>query len=138
VRGVLSDGFRQNGKETNYRLAGNVGYRFTSKSEGRLFFDYERVDMRRPGPITLARLQTEHFVAGTGSVCSNALIDLNPSAQAANQHTLLLGTADRLSFDAHSLKTDLDNPCPFAHSSGADQDYGIGKRARSQSQPLES
>jgi len=125
VSGVYTDGFRQNSKETNYRFAGNLGYRFTPKSEGRFFFDYERVDMRRPGPITLAQLQTDPFVAGVGVVRSNARIDVNPSFQLAYQHTLLLGNADRLSISAQYLRADFDNPYPFAHSRGGDRDYGF-------------
>jgi iron complex outermembrane receptor protein len=126
--GILSDGFRQNSKETTYRFAGNLGYRFTARSEGRLFFDYQRMDIRRPDAITLAQLETDPFVAGPGAVRSNTLIDLNPSMQIAYQHTLLLGNADRISFDAHYLKTDFDNPYAFAHSRGADRDYGVALR----------
>ncbi|MGI8745429.1 MAG: carboxypeptidase regulatory-like domain-containing protein [Bryobacteraceae bacterium] len=128
LSGFFADGFRENSKESGYRFSGNTGYRFTPKSEGRLFLDYERVDLRRPDGITLSQLQRDPFVAGTGAVRSNARIDLNPTIQVAYQHTLLLGDDDRLSLGAQYIKSNFDNPYPFAHSRGKNHDYGLSLR----------
>ncbi len=128
VSGLYTDGFRQNSKESSYRFSGDVGYRFTPKSEGRLLLLFEHVDMRRPGAITLSQLQTNPFEAATGAVRSNALIDLKPAAQIAYTHTLLLGDSDKLSFYGQYLRIDFNNPTPYARYSGPEQNWGFGLR----------
>ena len=128
LSGLYSDGFRQNSKDSSYRLAGNLGYRFSSRSEGRLFVNLERVDERRPGAITLGQLESDPFQAGTGAVRSNALIDFKPFAQVAYKQTFLLGSADILSFHGQYFKSDFNNPTSYANYSGPDQDWGLGVR----------
>jgi iron complex outermembrane recepter protein len=128
ISGLYSDGFRQNSKDSSYRFNGNVGYRFTPKSEGRLFITFERVDMRRPGAITLAQLQTDPSQAAPGAVFTNALIDLKPFARIAYKHTLLLGDSDRLSFYGQYFYQQFNNPTSYARYSGPSQDWGFGMR----------
>lgn len=129
LSGVYTDGFRQNNKESTYRFSSNVGYRFTPKSEGRLFFDIMSMDQQRPGAITLAQLQSGPTVAATGAVITDAGIDFKPYVRIAYKHTLLLGTADQLSFYVQFLTIPFfNNPTPYARYSGAEQDFSLGLR----------
>jgi iron complex outermembrane recepter protein len=128
ISGLYSDGFRQNSKDSSYRFHANLGYRFTPKSEGRLLITVERVDMRRPGAITLGQLETNPFQAGTGAVATNALIDLKPAVQIAYKHTFLLGDSNTLSFYGQYLGIEFNNPTSFARYSGPEQQWGAGMR----------
>lgn len=125
---IFTNGFRQNSKESIFRFSDNLGYRFSARSEGRLFLDYDVINTQRPGAITLAQLESDPFQAATGSLLTKAQIDFKPLAQIAYKHTFLLGKANVLSFYGQFLKVEFNNPTVFARYSGPEQKVGFGLR----------
>jgi iron complex outermembrane recepter protein len=128
VSGIYTNGFRQNGKESIFRVSANTGYSFTGRSEGRLYLDFANTDTGRPGALTLARLQSNPFQAAAGVVRADARIGFKPLGQIAYKHTVLLGIADNLSFYGQYLNTQLQDQTSFGNYSGPEHKVGLGLR----------
>ncbi|MGO3161914.1 TonB-dependent receptor [Sphingobacterium sp. JB170] len=56
VSGSRQDGFRQHNQNKKMNVAGNVGYRFSSNIDSRIYLNYSYINFNVPGPLTMQML----------------------------------------------------------------------------------
>ncbi|MCC2595226.1 TonB-dependent receptor [Pusillimonas sp. MFBS29] len=127
VSRVNGDGFRQNSAHTAERFYGNVGYRFSPESEGRLHITLERYHVDMPGAITLDQLQSDPSVANPTHLMAHAQIRTTPRWHLAYQHDWLLGLSDKFSLGTFHTGTKFDSQTQLGVHYDA-VDYGVSMR----------
>ncbi|MGH8555971.1 MAG: TonB-dependent receptor domain-containing protein [Methylococcales bacterium] len=127
ISGFRTDGFRDNDHQSRAKFFGNLGYRFSERSEGRFYFEIEQQKLNQPGSLTRAMLEDDPTQANAGSARAKATLNLTPRSYVGYKHSFLLGD-DKLDVGAYWTNTDVENPTNFARFFYNDTDYGVSLR----------
>ncbi|NYT75594.1 TonB-dependent receptor [Alcaligenaceae bacterium] len=123
-----SQGAREHSAQTISRFYGNIGYRFSPTSRGRLHLtrDFYKVEM--PGPLTWSQLQHDPSQANAGHVAADTRIRTHPRWHTAYVHEIDLGADDSLSLGAFHTGTKFVSPGTSFVSRYDATDYGVSWR----------
>jgi len=128
VTQLHTDGSREHAGQSLTRFYGNLGYRFSPVSEGRLHLSVERNRQQFPGAISLAQLQSDPHAAGASSERADERVTIWPQTVLAYTHALDLGRAGKLALGVHYGHTRFDNPNTYLRLTSDSHDYGISLR----------
>lgn len=68
LTGLNQDGYRDHARQENYRLFGNVGYRFADNLDGRVYLTHVDTRSQLPGNLTLAQSRANPRAANAGNI----------------------------------------------------------------------
>ncbi|KAA0890758.1 TonB-dependent receptor domain-containing protein [Pusillimonas sp. ANT_WB101] len=123
-----SNGAREHSAQTLSRFYGNVGYRFSPTSRGRLHMTREFYKVEMPGPLTRSQLQNDPSQANADYVVADSRIRTHPRWHTAYVHELDLGGDDHLSLGAFHTGTKFVSPGTGYVSHYDATDYGVSWR----------
>ncbi|MGP1615778.1 MAG: TonB-dependent receptor plug domain-containing protein, partial [Pollutimonas bauzanensis] len=123
-----SDGFRQNSEQSVSRFYGNIGYKFSPRSQGRLHITSEHYRVRMPGALTLEQMQDDPSAANEGALQAGTRIRTTPRWHAAYRHDWQIGAADQLSLGVFHTGTKFDSPGADIRARYDATDYGAALR----------
>lgn len=125
--GFRADGFREHSRQKTDRFYGNIGYRFSPTSKGRLHLTFEEYKIEMPGALTLDQLQDDPRAANPTNIHTQSRIHTSPRWHLAYQHDWQLGVADKLSLGMFHTGTRFDSSTLLRVRYKA-TDYGIALR----------
>ncbi|MFT0545626.1 TonB-dependent receptor family protein [Allopusillimonas ginsengisoli] len=125
---LRSEGAREHSAQTISRFYGNVGFRFSDTSRGRLHLTREFYKVDMPGPLTWAQLQHNPSQANAGHVAADARIRTHPRWHTAYVHDIDLGNEDHVSLGIFYTGTKFVSPGTSYVSHYDAADYGMSWR----------
>ena len=123
-----TDGSAANSRQDASRFYGNLGYRFSSGSQGRFHVDIMDMDQDITPPLTLAQLRGEAGPDDPPPSWPSSRARTHPHVRLAYQHTLDFGPGDTVNLGAYYIDTTLDllgTAVPIYYRT---RDYGVALR----------
>lgn len=128
VNRFQTDGTGYRTQHETSRLYGNLGYRFSPASEGRLHFGIERHSQDRQAGQTYAQLREDPGMRPTLVSPTSGRVDIRPRMTLAYQHAWQLNGQDRFSLGVHHTDTRFDTTGTYADLRYHSVDYGLSMR----------
>lgn len=128
ISGFRTDGSSSHAYQSSSRFYGNLGFRFSPASEGRLHVTIESLAQELVNPLTLAQLQQNAGPDDPPALWPDKKIVTRPRVRLAYQHTLQLNSNDKVAVGVHYTQTRFNLKGAYASLYYDAADYGISLR----------
>ncbi|CAM5450689.1 TonB-dependent receptor family protein [Eoetvoesiella caeni] len=132
VSSLHSNGQGADARQENTQFYGNLGFRFSPASEGRLHLSIASLEQGMPNPQTLAQAQGEASANEPAPVWPGRRVKTQPYARIAYQHTFRPTDQDQIDFGVYHAQTRFNITGSYAELHYDAADYGASIRSQSE------